>query len=100
MSPNYSFTHIVSTRAVHQTHSRIVHALMRDGIPEAREVPLNDLAEQIEVQKLHGLAEDLGIRPLGLYRGKAVNTSRSEGMAVLCVFETEDQAQRFRQALS
>jgi hypothetical protein len=91
---------LISHQDLCNTQMQIMRALTQGGLPEAYHVPLNDLAERIEIQKLHDLAEGLGIQSCGIYRAKPTNTSRSTGVAALCVFETKADRDRFKHAVN
>jgi hypothetical protein len=98
----HDFTLIVpiSHEDLYSTQGQIVRVLVQGRLPEAYHVPLNDLAERIEIQRLHDLAEGLGIQSCEIYRAKATNTSRSAGVAALCVFETKADRDRFKHAVN
>lgn len=91
---------LISTENLRNTQMQIMHTLVRGGFPEAYHVPLNDLAERIEIQKLHDLAKGLGIQSCGIYRAKPTNTSRATGVAALCVFETKADRDRFKHTVN
>jgi hypothetical protein len=85
---------------LYNTQESLMRVLVHGGFPEAYHVPLNDLAKRIAIQKLHDLADGLGIQSCEIYRAKATNTSRSTGVAALCVFDTKADRDRFKHAVN